>query len=63
MLLSAYFGFVARIQAYQISIYVNLHDDKSMEVLEDRFRYACSSTIRNSLRRSSGTSIRDGRCS
>jgi len=32
MLLSAYFGFVARIQAYQISIYVNLHDDKSMEV-------------------------------
>jgi hypothetical protein len=32
MLLSAYFGFVVRIQAYQIRIYLNLHDDKSMQV-------------------------------
>ena len=32
MLLSAYFGFIARIQAYQIRIYLNLHDDKSMDV-------------------------------
>ena len=32
MLLSAYFGFVARFQAYQIKVYTNLHDDKSLEI-------------------------------
>jgi hypothetical protein len=32
MLLSAYFGFVARFQAYQVKIYVNLHDDKNLEL-------------------------------
>jgi hypothetical protein len=32
MILSAYFGFVARFQAYQVKIDINLHDDKSLEI-------------------------------
>jgi hypothetical protein len=32
MLLSAYFGFVARFQAYQVKIHLNLHADENLEI-------------------------------